>query len=409
MAVITDNRTVGASFLAYQFVKDALAMQLQAKHLEQQYSGLDWMVVMQVAGDNLVTPLLCTALHQAALMPLVPDEPAAALRWIMRANAERNEELLASWQRLSDILKSAGVAHLPLKGTTLLLEGVYPKLERIVSDIDVYVPPDQIPDALAAMSDTGYLQISNVNDPKQLFSDIDYAPLQPTEHRNNSLIAGYQLPGIIESGGNILIELHYCIVEGNKPLSDYLNNSASLLSKRSTDAEGYDTWTATQTRETRLFNLAHTFYHSHIKDAAYYTGTVDLRHIYDIAAMAQQDAKVTHWAIQQLRVMLEGTVTEPLLASFVNLVSSETAQSIKVWSDLTENERKGIERFNRLARAGQRYVRWLRFKAECRRQLRFLITPGWLRSLYGDRKWFEIPISLIRYAVNRAYRRARRK
>lgn len=106
-----------------------------------------------------VFPLAFYRLRQSRLG--LAESPSPRWEKLFRANAARNLFLHAEQLRLLSILTAAGVRPLPLKGT-LLAEVAYGDLAlRSQADIDLYVPPRQLPAALAQLQASGYRRVAS--------------------------------------------------------------------------------------------------------------------------------------------------------------------------------------------------------------------------------------------------------
>ena len=74
-----------------------------------------------------------------------------------RANALRNERLLADLTRVLAALAAAGIPAMPLKGSLLLEDNVYGDASlRALHDLDVLVPPEHLIPATQALQTIGY-------------------------------------------------------------------------------------------------------------------------------------------------------------------------------------------------------------------------------------------------------------
>ena len=96
------------------------------------------------------------ALIAPSLGPMAPTAVAAGLADTARRVADRAVVLAADRARLAGALTSAGVPWRPLKGAWLA-DNAYPDPTlRPMADTDIYVPPEHVPAADAALSGMGY-------------------------------------------------------------------------------------------------------------------------------------------------------------------------------------------------------------------------------------------------------------
>jgi hypothetical protein len=84
-----------------------------------------------------------------------------------RANAARNLLLDTEQERLLNLLKTAGVPALPLKGTRLAASLYSDLALRGQVDVDIYVRPDGLPAALAALEADGYRRLTAAGLPSE--------------------------------------------------------------------------------------------------------------------------------------------------------------------------------------------------------------------------------------------------
>ena len=91
-----------------------------------------------------------------------------------RSNAARNLLLDTEQERLLNLLKSAGVPALPLKGTRLATQLYADLALRAQVDVDIYVSPERLPAALEALDADGYRRLTAAGlPPKRLAATGD--------------------------------------------------------------------------------------------------------------------------------------------------------------------------------------------------------------------------------------------
>jgi len=269
----------------------------------------------------------------------------------------------------------------------------------VLADIDFLDGSTQLPEALQALSKAGYRQISNVNDPTSIDSDPEFNTLDPSDFRNRVHQAGYQLPVILPPDEEIVMELHYRIGDTDRGISQYMQPLANQLF--SSGGQG------PRSELLDRFLVAHTFYHSHIKDEAHATGALDLRHVMDIERFLFAGVDVAG-ALQHLRQHLVGSRDRAALASFVHLCAEIWPDTISVWKDPDSVELAGIRHYTGVRTHPFRARRawWM---AKMRRRSRFILAPGWLKSFYGDRSAAVLLLRLVRYVSIRFVQFIRRK
>jgi len=124
------------------------------------------------AAELDVFPLVFHRLRRSPHWPTDKVGPEWEERF--RANAARNLLLDTEQERLLNLLKSAGVPALPLKGTRLAAQLYGDLALRAQVDTDIYVSPERLPAALEALEADGYRRLTAVGlPPKRLAATGD--------------------------------------------------------------------------------------------------------------------------------------------------------------------------------------------------------------------------------------------
>lgn len=120
-------------------------------------SRVPWELVINIANDYFVTPGLWGGLKSKGLETLLEDEPYEYLHTLYALNRERNTHLRGQLIEAVRALNTAGIKPLLFKGSGQLLHPIHNDIgNRIMSDLDILIPLDQIPDAMDALIDKGY-------------------------------------------------------------------------------------------------------------------------------------------------------------------------------------------------------------------------------------------------------------
>jgi len=151
--------------LLSQPAPSALIMQAVQTLLSDLSRPIDYDRLLQLATLNQVTPLLYKNL---SALQLVPDEIIRRLRTHYIVTIQRNAAHLEETLQIVDILRSAGIRSIPLKGSfaaeTLLGDlGLYP-----TSDIDLLVQWDDLKKAQKSLIDAGYEPSKGISEQDQL-------------------------------------------------------------------------------------------------------------------------------------------------------------------------------------------------------------------------------------------------
>lgn len=107
----------------------------------------EWEGLLHLSGEHLVVPQLRWALREQGLWAALPAEVADYLDAVYTLNLERNCGCEEQLRELVTRLNGIGVVPVLLKGAAALIDGLYPTAgERMMSDLDVLVPANRLPE-----------------------------------------------------------------------------------------------------------------------------------------------------------------------------------------------------------------------------------------------------------------------
>lgn len=113
---------------------------------------VDWRRVIWLASGHLVTPSLAAGINRRGWLPLLPPAVADYLDAFRQLNRERNTIFLRELEAIAAALNQRGLEPLLLKGANALLPDAYPGAEdRMLGDLDLYLPESQHPEAIQAL------------------------------------------------------------------------------------------------------------------------------------------------------------------------------------------------------------------------------------------------------------------
>jgi hypothetical protein len=119
-------------------------------------SGVDWMQVIWEANQHLVTPALHIALENCPDSE-IPSDVREYTSFIYHKNHERNLGLRSQAIEAVEAFSRCGIETVPLKGAGILLTASDERLGiRIMTDLDLMVPEDQVPAAMDCLLNLGY-------------------------------------------------------------------------------------------------------------------------------------------------------------------------------------------------------------------------------------------------------------
>lgn len=208
----------------------------------------DWLSVIEVASRCWMTPALFVALDGCGGLSGLPADARDYLAFIHDRNRQRN--LLLRGQLLEAVaaLNRSGIQPILLKGAAILFSAPDGKLgARMMSDLDLLVEDADGPVANAALAGLGYHAAEG---PHELWRPQDAGMLEL--HRAGT-VSGLDGPLVMDTAN---------------------------FSSVPCDA----TRARLPSPTLRALNL---IVHDQIKDGDYWRGTIDLRHLHDLAELAQ--------------------------------------------------------------------------------------------------------------------------
>jgi len=119
---------------------------------------INWERFVRAAAESAVLPALSgqNSLERTVICA-VPEDVSAALILVNTLNAERNRTALVQAQQLAAAMNQVGIQPVALKGLANILAGIYPDLgARYLADIDLLVPPEDFPAAVAVLHNLSY-------------------------------------------------------------------------------------------------------------------------------------------------------------------------------------------------------------------------------------------------------------
>ena len=168
----------------------------QSRSRELLSSPLDWSHVLERAYTHGVYPLVYSNLRELGF-PGVPEAIRTELKRAYLVNAIRSQLLSQELGRLLSQLSDARIPVIPVKGVSLA-ESLYgDPASRVSTDIDLFVPPAQLDDAIEIIRDAGYPDV---------FDDSFFRELDLRYGRHYSFRRDY-------IGCSTVIELHWRLVQ----------------------------------------------------------------------------------------------------------------------------------------------------------------------------------------------------
>lgn len=214
----------------------------------------DWIAVVKLANEALLTPQLAAALQTA---PGLPDDARAFLAEVRGRNTERNRRLFGQLTEAVGVLNRAGIEPTLLKGAALWAgRATDEPFDRLLADLDVMVRPEEADRALATLTLHGFVVLNR------------------REGHDVHAIAELARPQDVGA-----IDLHQ-----RPPGPPGMAETDELQAHRRKVS-----WSGVRAAiPSPAMTVFLTILHDQFHDGDYWRGGFDLRHLHDIALLAQR-------------------------------------------------------------------------------------------------------------------------
>lgn len=249
-------------FLAAALRVDEDRRQHCQHHLAE--SAIDWPGLCWLAGQHLVTPSLAARLREPGLGDSVPAEVGEYLETIRALNQARNQMHTRALVDMARGLNRIGLEPLLLKGANALLPDAYPDAgDRMLGDLDLWLPEAAHPAATDALLESGY-RIAEVSWQFMLLRDCH------THHHGILLLHATQ---------PLKVELHRRLVKNRKDDELLVQH---LTARQVTLAPG-----VTVHVPDIATRIRHNFLHAQINDRQARKRRLNLRQLLEFARLAE--------------------------------------------------------------------------------------------------------------------------
>lgn len=119
-------------------------------------AAVDWVKTIGHAARDHALPMLATAVEEAGRAGSLPPDVAAYLDYALAANARANATIRDEALFFGRALAAAKVTALLLKGAAWLFEPGPGRADRMMRDIDILVPHDDLDATMAALLGAGF-------------------------------------------------------------------------------------------------------------------------------------------------------------------------------------------------------------------------------------------------------------
>jgi len=251
---------------------------------------IDWMSVMALANEALVTPQIYSAALQTGTVSQLPAEVRIFLHEVWLRNRERNRRLFEQLREAVAALNAIGVEPVLLKGAAHWAAlGRPAEHDRMLTDLDLLVGDEQAPAAQRALEACGYVAHKFWEDPgKYVAADL----------------------GRPDCVG--VVDLHR-----RPPGREAEARAAMALDDQFVPVN----WDGVRARApSPALQIVFLVLHDQFEDGGYWRGKFVLRHLMDIADLTRQPAGVDWRVVERLantRLMRNTTDAQLLAASSI--------------------------------------------------------------------------------------------
>ena len=224
---------------------------------------VDWRRVIWLASAHLVTPSLAAGLERLDGCDRLPEDVAGYLDAFRQLNRERNALFREELGRIAAGINQIGLEPLLLKGANALLPDAYPGAEdRMLGDLDLWLPAAHHPKAMAVLLELGY---EPAHETRQWWMASEHAGI----HHGVPLLH-HTLPTKVELHTRLLLEKadDARLMARLKTVTRTLPNGARVLTPD------------------RLSRIRQNFLHSQISDHQARERRLNLRHLLEFARLA---------------------------------------------------------------------------------------------------------------------------
>jgi hypothetical protein len=256
---------------SFRFLAAQLAPGQYSCPPQMQLARLPWVEIVGLANWHQVTPALWCGLRSRGIEKELPAEAQEFLSYLHAQNVYRNDHLRRQIIETAWALNAIGVEPLLLKGGAYLLLDLFGDPGgRILSDVDLLVPAEQLQQSWDTLLRLGYA--------------ADSEEIERFTNRNHHHLASLSRPGDHAS-----IEIHH------RPLHDRADVflTAEQIWQRSVPLE---TAGARLRVPDPTSLVLHNILHSQIVDFHHGKGLACLRHLHDLANIQHRFGTLVNWA-----------------------------------------------------------------------------------------------------------------
>jgi len=255
-----------------------------------------WGKIVRVSTGHMVLPALYLNLKRANLLQYLPEDLVAYCEEVTNLNSARNKAIIKQAKTLDTLLKQHNIIPVFLKGTAHIIEGLYRDIaERMVGDIDLIVPENQIEKVANLLIKNGYKPIG------------DFISIRTPGSKH--------YPRLTHPTELAAVEIHWAVVLN--PHKTNLNYTTIFKEKQ-----------AVNTVFVPLYShqAIHNILNTQINDKGYLYGKVSPRQLYD-GFLLQQKPRVLESCLQYKYDYYRKTLYLKLMQNIFNVKNLNIADS----------------------------------------------------------------------------------
>jgi hypothetical protein len=358
----------------FYFVGKCLALRHAPENAEEikntlQKGAISFDKLVWVSSSQMVMPTLYVLLRDAGLLKEFPDDLVGHMEQIHSMNYNRNELLIEQINKLIPLLNKEGIQPIFLKGTAHLLERLYSDIgERMIGDIDILLPFDEIDTSVKLLQEQGYSNSYGMSP----------EALKKLRH----------FPRLTSEKSVAAIEIHHELV--HEPYREKFNFEVINKAKEVIPGSG-EIYMPSHAHQV-VFNIMH----AQMNDAGFSARKLFLRQIYDLLLLSGKTdtlRSISHVGGYSRHMNSNIVLAASMLHHPKNLTyhNSFPARSYTRQTIFFLDHPKLHRYFRMLAYIGSRLSRYYRAvmkafssKAERKELMKKVVTRSWLKQHFGS-------------------------
>ena len=264
------------SYNEYRFIASVvspfIATEKIIEHIES-CGPLDWEEVANIAGAHSIVQALYPALVEKHAIDSVPDEFLNYIKHLSELNYDRNSMMKVQLIEAVSHMNSLGIKPLLMKGAAHLVLDTFSNIsDRLLTDLDILVPENDIKRISKALIEIGY---------------------QFDEENINFIETHHHYPPLIKQNECAMIELHRELMFHEQqhvfPTEHAWKNTIDITLSENAQAKVLNP----------TYRIFHSFLHSSLVDSLHLRGYVEIRQLHELARTQFMYSSNIDWKVMQ--------------------------------------------------------------------------------------------------------------